>query len=234
MTTVVITGADMGLGLALVHRFLETGARVFAGRYGADHGLRRAQQIHGQQLGVVDLDVTDMASIRSAAAALAAKTEGVDILVNNAGVYLERPAVLLAELDLTDQHLEQTMAVNAFGPLRVTQQLLTLLESGQGKTIVNVSSEAGSIADAQRRSEFGYCMSKAALNMQTKLLSNLLGPRGFRVFAVHPGWMRTKMGGPDAAIDLQEAAAGIAELAVTVDLQQPGPYLDYRAQPLRW
>jgi NAD(P)-dependent dehydrogenase (short-subunit alcohol dehydrogenase family) len=234
MTTVIITGADRGFGLALVQCFLEAGARVFAGRYGDDHGLLRTQQTYRQQLGIVDLDVTDPNSIRAAAAVLAAQTGGVDILVNNAGVYLEQPSTPLAELDLADQHLEQTMAVNAFGPLRVTQQLLALLEQGVRKTIVNVSSEAGSIADAQRTGEFAYCMSKAALNMQTRLLSNLLGPRGYRVCAVHPGWMRTQMGGPTAEIDPPEAAEGIVQLALSTDLEQLGPYLDYRSQPLRW
>ena len=121
--------------------------------------------------------------------------------------------VPLEARDLSDGHLERAMQVNAFGPLRVTQRFLPLLERGAGKTIVDVSSEAGSIESAWRTCELEYSMSKAALNMQTRLLANALGPRGYRVVAVHPGWMRTDMGGTEADIASEEASRGIFRLA---------------------
>ena len=106
------------------------------------------------------------------------------------------------------------MDVNAFGPLRVTQQFLPLLEKGQMKRLVYISSEAGSIGDCPRKTEFGYTMSKAALNMEVKLLNNYLEPRGYAVFAIHPGWIRTDMGGPNADISAEEAAEDVYRLTL--------------------
>ena len=120
------------------------------------------------------------------------------------------------------------------GPLRVVQQFLSLMDKGEMKLILNISSEAGSIADSKRENQFVYCMSKAALNMQSKILHNYLQPRGFIVLIVHPGWMRTNMGGPSAAINSDESAAGIFDLAA----REPKPgdpiYIDYRGEPLPW
>jgi NAD(P)-dependent dehydrogenase (short-subunit alcohol dehydrogenase family) len=135
---------------------------------------------------------------------------------------------------LADQQLQQTMEVNAFGPLRVVQQFLSLLEHGEQKLIFNISSEAGSIADCRRESQFAYCMSKAALNMQSRILHNYLKPRGFRVLAVHPGWMRTNMGGPAASISPNESAAGILQLARREWNADDPIYMDYEGQPLPW
>ncbi len=100
-----------------------------------------------------------MASIRRAVLRVASLTQTLDILINNAAVYLPSKLVKpLSELDLTDGHLEETLNVNTFGPLRVTQQFLPLLDKGTGKLIINVSSEAGSIGDCRRSSEYAYCM----------------------------------------------------------------------------
>jgi len=126
------------------------------------------------------------------------------------------------------------MQVNAFGPLRVTQQFMPLLTKGSGKTIVNISSEAGSIGDAARTCEFEYCMTKAALNMQTKLLANALGNQGFRVLSIHPGQMRTDMGGPGADIAPEEASLGIVQIATDPTCATNGAYLDYRGKAMAW
>jgi NAD(P)-dependent dehydrogenase (short-subunit alcohol dehydrogenase family) len=116
----------------------------------------------------------------------------------------------------------------------MTQQFLPLLQKGQRKLIVNISSEAGSIADCQRQREYAYCMSKAALNMQSKILQNYLGSKGFKVLAVHPGWMQTDMGGSDADIHPDVAAEGIFELAARDWSSNDEIYLDYRGNSMRW
>jgi NAD(P)-dependent dehydrogenase (short-subunit alcohol dehydrogenase family) len=183
---------------------------------------------------IIPLDVADPGSIRQAVEKAREITPSLDILINNAAVHLENEIAALEDLDLEDGHLERTMAVNVFGPLRVAQQFLPLLEKGRGKLILNVSSEAGGIADCPRSREFAYCMSKAALNMQSRLLRNYLKPRGYTVLSVHPGWMRTDMGGPNADLSPDESAHGIFELATRGRLPPDEIYLDYRGRPLRW
>jgi NAD(P)-dependent dehydrogenase (short-subunit alcohol dehydrogenase family) len=231
--TVVVTGAERGLGLCLTRAFLAAGAAVVAGKRASDRNLRALGE-HGGKLTIVQMDVGDPASVRAAAVWVAARFEAIDLLVNNAGVHPGFQDVPLEDRDLGDGALEWTMQVNAFGPLRVTQRFLPLLEKGAGKVIVNVSSESGSIGAARRSAQFEYCMSKAALNMQTRLLANALGPRGYRVLAVHPGWMQTGMGGAGARVPPEEAAAGIFRLAVEPGAAENGAFLDHRGEPLPW
>jgi NAD(P)-dependent dehydrogenase (short-subunit alcohol dehydrogenase family) len=231
--TVFITGADKGLGLSLARRFLREGSRVFAGLH---RPASASSDLGGPFPGTfvpVPLDVTDLDSVRAAAGRVAELTGALDLLVNNAGVLLEARAPL-AEIELSSYPLRETMDVNAFGPLRVAQQFLPLLEKGGRKLVINISSEAGSIADCWRESEFAYSMSKAALNMLSKILQNHLGPRGFKVLAVHPGWMRTDMGGEGAAIEADEAAEGVFRLALRQWAPDDPIYMDYLGQPMRW
>jgi len=186
------------------------------------------------KLSLVELDVTDLTSIQRAARSVSEQTPALDMLINNAAVYLQKPARPLEELDFSDMHFQKTMDVNAFGPLRVTQQFLPLLEKGERKLIVNISSEAGSLSDCQRPTEYAYCMSKAALNMASRILQNYLKARGFKVLAIHPGWMRTDMGGQDADIHPDEAAEGIFQLAMKQWQPEDEIYMDYQGSILPW
>ena len=232
MGTVFITGADKGLGFSLAEKFLSEGFRVFAGQYSTGDQLQVLAARSPQMLTAVPLDVTDTESVRQAAHTVAGLTDALDILINNAAVYLEsdRPALE----DDPESHWLQTLNVNTLGPLRVTKQFLPLLAKGQRKMLINISSEAGSIADCWRDREYAYCMSKAALNMQSRILHNYLSPCGFTVLAVHPGWMRTDMGGPNADLDPDESAAGIFQLA-TRDWSPDDPiYEEYQGRPMRW
>lgn len=231
---ILITGADRGLGLSLVGRFLNGGFHVFAGAYGGTSNLAPLLDRFPKTLSIIPLDVADMESIRGAVARVSERVPALDILINNAGINLDKGIATLEDLDLTNQHLEQTMAVNAFGPLRMVQQFMPLLTKGQRKLIVNISSEAGSITNSARETEFAYCMSKAAMNMQTRILNNYLHPQGFDVLALHPGWMRTDMGGPEAHIHPDEAAEGIFKLAARAVPTGDLIYLDYLARPLNW
>ena len=231
---ILVTGADAGLGLSLVKCFLREGYEVFAGVYRSTVDLNPLAAEYASSLMLISLNVADMDSVCRSAQQVAGLTNALDIVINNAGIHLENSKSSLEHLDLADGHLEQTMEVNAFGPLRVVQQFLPLLEKGRQKLIVNISSEAGSIADCRRENQFAYCMSKAALNMQSKILQNYLKPRGFKVLAVHPGWMRTKMGGPQAALPSDESAEAIFKLATREWSAEDSMYVDYIGTSLRW
>jgi NAD(P)-dependent dehydrogenase (short-subunit alcohol dehydrogenase family) len=232
--TVFITGADSGLGLALATRFLDAGFTVLAGCFGSPDLLRQLADRFPGRLTIVAQDVADLASVRRSVAEVAAATDHLDILINNAGVCPPHAQALLPDLDLADGHLQRVMEVNAFGPLRVIQQLFPFLEKGRLKRIVNISSEAGSIADCCRESWFAYCMSKAALNAESHLLQRWLKPRGFKVLAVHPGWMRTGMGGPGADITPDESARGIFALATRDGSLDDHIYMDYTGKLMNW
>ncbi len=230
--TILITGASRGLGLALTETYASQGFTVFAGHRGPAPNLDKLTREASGTVVPVRLDVTNPDVIRSARVQVLQHTSGLDVLINNAAVLLETGRGRLETMNI-EVGLE-TFDANSLGPLRVVQAFLPLLRAGTRKLIVNVSSEAGSIADCWRKDEHLYCMSKAALNVQTAILRNQLAPEGFELLAVHPGWMRTEMGGPNADIDSKEAAAGILELTQTRRDPAVQFYVDYLGTPLRW
>lgn len=230
--TIFITGADKGLGLALTGRLLELGFTVFAGHYQTSPGLDSLREQWKKSLSLIPLDVTDDASVKRAWTQITSLTDHLDILLNNAGIHLENHRPPLVETDL--ESVRQTFEVNALGSLRITKAFHQLLLQGRRKLLVNISSEAGSLNDCWRESEFGYCMSKAALNMQSRILQNSLGKMGIQVLLIHPGWMRTDMGGNDADIHPNEAALAISTLILQEEPLKNGMYIDYHGEPLRW
>ena len=225
-----ITGSDKGLGRALTQRFLQADWRVFAGRYDLGRGVEDDAARGSAMLTEVPLDVTDLGSVREAARIVSSFSDSIDVLVNNAAVLSPLDGVL-EEADLGE--VMRTLDVNACGPLRVVQQFLPLLQEGRVKLIVNISSEAGSIQDCERTIWFGYCMSKAALNMQSRLLSNYLIPRGFSVLAVHPGGMQTDML-PNCTRSPEEAAESIYALVENRDLTSGELFVQFDGTALRF
>ncbi len=138
--------------------------------------------------------------------------ERLDLIINNAALLYRESAVNPIERIDLDAAAE-TLDVNALGPLRVLKHFLPLLYGGPRAMVVNLSSEAGGTPDCQRDAWYAYCMSKAALNMASMILQNYLREKGIKVLAVHPGWMRTRMGGEDAKYYNLESARAILELA---------------------
>ncbi len=225
--TLFITGADRGLGRALVSRFAARGDRVFAGTYLASTTY---DDIAGD-VTPVPLDVRSLASVKQAVATTAALTGSLDILLNNAGIHLDDQNRVLDDMDLEDGSLQAHFEVNTLGPLRCVQQFLPLLRAGRTRRIINISSEAGSIGQSWRVGAFGYCMSKAALNMQATILVNHLGREGFRIVNVHPGWLVSQIGGPHADITADTAAAGVLDWALRDWPTGRLTYIDYQGKP---
>jgi NAD(P)-dependent dehydrogenase (short-subunit alcohol dehydrogenase family) len=207
----VVTGADRGLGFALTQNLLEQGWRVFAGRYLDWPELAGLVARFPDTLRVVDLDVSSDESVKAAASQVAAATDSVDLLIANAAINRSAHVESVRESpDFEDMRAE--FNVNALGPLRTVEAFLPLLDAGRGKRLCFVSSEAGSIGASTRTGWFGYCMSKAALNMAVKNLFNDLGPKGYTFRLYQPGWMRTYMQGTkNLEADLEpEEGAGYA------------------------
>ncbi len=227
----LITGAARGLGLAMTRQLLESGVRISALVRAESDALRDLQARHEGRLDVHVADVSDEASIRQTFGEVAERRGHLDAIINNAVIYLDGSRPVLEEADLSI--CARTFEVNSVGPLRVAKHGLPLLRKGKRKLLVNVSSEAGSIGDCRRTTEFAYCMSKSALNMGSKLLQNYLAPQGIKVLVLHPGWFNSSGKGP-APISAEQAAVKVLE---TILKPQPldGPmYVDPSGKPLPW
>src|SRR4030042_4960799 len=212
MKTVLITGANTGLGLSLTKTYLKNNFLVFAGYVENKENLEKLKRDNKKNLFLIQMDVSSFDMIKKAVSSVKTKTEFIDILINNAGIFIKSNNNVLEELDF--ENFQYTMDVNAFGALKVTQQVLPLLKTGKTKLIINISSEAGSIKNCERDKGFAYCMSKAALNMESRILQNYLGQKGFKILAIHPGWLLTNMGGPKATIEPDDSADNIYKLSV--------------------
>lgn len=207
--TVLVTGADRGLGFALCAGLLKEGWQVFAGQHLPEwHELSNLKNEYPEALYLIALDVSSTDSVKAAAKAIQARTEHLDMLINNAGVTSKTIYATIREPQDYDE-MHRLYDVNTLGALRVVEAFLPLLERGQNKRLCFISSEAGSIGAAERTSWFGYCMSKAALNMGVKILFNDLHPSGYTFRVYHPGWLRSYMHGEksmEAAIEPEQAA----------------------------
>ncbi len=221
MPLALVTGASRGLGREVARRLAEEGFTVLAGV----RTPATMKPLPGVE--VLPLDVSDPASIASAAAAVKARHGHLDVLVNNAGILLDETTGLM---DLTADLLRRTLETNAIGPLLMAQAFARLM--GKGGRIVNVSSAGGQLSRPSSWSP-AYCISKTTLNAITVQLAVALKSRGIAVTAVCPGWVRTDMGGPGAPRSLQQGADSIlwpvlkAEPGTTGGLWQDGKRIDW-------
>ena len=206
MNTILITGANRGIGLELTRQLLQRGDRIFAGCRQPEKAaaLQDLQRTYGDQLAIVQIDVMDDESVAAAKTAVSTQTDHLDILINNAGVLV--PNETLADFDPAKMDL--TLQVNVIGPMRVTAQFVDLLRKGQNAKLINVSSQLGSIQKMTGSwGEYSYNSSKAALNMLSRMLSHDLRGDGVTVIALHPGWVQTDMGGQNAAVTVPDSAS---------------------------
>ena len=206
----VVTGADRGLGQALTAGLLKQGWRVFAGQYMPTWPeLETLAAAYPQTLTCMPLDVAALDSVQAAAATVRAATGRVDLLINNAGVTSPTTRRLLGEEAQDYAEMHRLFDVNTLGPIRMVEAFLPLMATSALKRLCFISSEAGSIGRARRTSWYGYCMSKAALNMAVKTMFNHLRPEGYSFRLYHPGWVRSYMSGQknlNGRLEPEEAA----------------------------
>jgi len=232
----LITGADRGLGFGLTKALLEQNWTVLAGRFLDWPELSWLESEHHGKLKILDLDVSSDQSVRAAAQMAINEVSKVDLLICNAAVQMSSHVDSIRD-DLNFDHMRKEFEVNTLGALRVTKEFLPLLESSPMKRICFVSSEAGSIGESQRTGWFGYCMSKAALNMAAKNLHNDLATRGYGIRLYHPGWMRTYMSGEknlEAHYEPEEAAQfALAHFLAERDESRLN-LVDWQGQEMPW
>jgi len=222
--TVLITGANRGLGLEFARQYAADGWNVIATARNPDG----ADELESLSVEALALDVADAASVDALATALEGRP--IDLLINNAGIF---PRVRgIEEIDFDDYG--RTLVVNSVGPVRVTRALLPNLRAGEMKTVVNITSRLGSIALTDNGVFYGYRESKAALNMFSRTLAMELKPEGFTVLTIHPGWVRTDMGGENANLSPEESVGGMRAVIAARGPDDTGTYWSYGGEEVPW
>lgn len=226
MNTVLVTGANRGIGFALVKNYLADGWQVHA-TYRSEASSTELLQLESDQLICHPLDVTDYQGLMEFANALPA----IDLLINNAGYYGPK-GYGFGNTDV--EQWRKVFEINTIAPLKLVEALYPNLQKGQLKKIACLSSKVGSMTENTSGGGYIYRSSKAALNSVVKSLSNDLTDKGFTVLALHPGWVQTEMGGPNALIDTKTSARGLAEVIEKADQNCSGQFINYNGDRLPW
>ena len=231
--TILITGAGRGIGLALTQALLNRGQRVMATCRRPDPAgpLQQLLLQPGMEgrLSIHPLDITSDESVASLARLMEQKGATLDVLVNNGAIFIDRQNTSLVNLDLG--HLVTTFQTNVVGVARITKALLPFLSRSKRPRIVNISSGAGLIATKRNSKYYAYSISKAALNMLTRMLEMEAREQSMCVVAVTPGRVRTEMGDSDAPLTPQECAESLATMIEKLQLSDAGRFLDREGRP---
>lgn len=230
MPTVLITGASRGLGLEFVRQYAQAGWRVHA-CYRDPKKAADLTRLAGGSDGKVTthaLDVADFGQIDALARSL--DGEALDVLLNNAGVYARGAPFGHLEYAVW----ERSFRVNSLAPVRMAEAFLEHVARGQRKVIANITSLMGSLTDNASGGSYAYRTSKAALNMATVCMAHDLKARGISTIVLHPGWVKTDMGGPDAPVEAAESVRGLRAVIDGATLEQSGKFFDYEGEPLPW
>ena len=227
MPSVLITGANRGLGLEFTRQYAADGWRVFAACRDPA-GARDLAAVEGD-VSAETLDVDDGPQVAS----LANKFSGqpIDVLINNAGIY--GPKDVTRDTVVYDAW-GQVFRTNAMSPLAVSAAFAANVAQGGQKKIITLSSIMGSIAENDSSGDFIYRSSKAAVNAVMKSLAGDLKSEGITVAVLHPGWVRTDMGGPDAAIEAPESVTGMRAVIAGLKESDSGRFLNYDGTEIPW
>ena len=224
MKTVLITGANKGIGFETAKQLAKSGCFVYLGSRDKANGLEAVKKLNDEGITnaeAIEIDITDINSVRQARQVLETKTPSLDILINNPGIAGEQPQDF-ATGDM--ENLRKIFETNFFGTVQTTQQFLPLLRKSAKASIINVSSEVGSIAmrmDAGRvrnRDRYNaYGASKTALNAFTVMLANELYETGITVNSVTPGYTATDLNQFQGSKTVEQGAVPIIKLAMESD-----------------
>ncbi len=233
MQTILITGANRGIGFELTRQLLQDDAAIFATcrapeRADALNNLAREQP---NRVTVLQMDVNDEASISAALKAVSAKTDALDLLINNAGIGGDEGGRIMGQLTATE--VGNVIATNAVGSLIVTQACRDLLKNGENPRVVMISSGMGSLQRAGG-SSYAYRMSKAAMNMAARVLAFDSAMAGIVTITVNPGWVQTDMGGPSASLKPEESGNALRALINSLTPADNGMFFQYDGSELPW
>jgi len=225
MPAALIVGASRGIGLEAARQYREDGWTVFA-TYRAEDDRLRLRDLGAQTLRLDVQRTEDIAGI-----AWQLEGERLDVAMVNAGVYGLRTSSI--QQPPTDEQFDLVMRTNVLAAMRLMPILAPLLAPAQG-SLAFVSSRMGSITEATASYGMLYRVSKAAVNMVARLAHADYAPVGIRVLALHPGWVRTDMGGPNADVAVSDSVSGLRRVIADRAAHPGGGFFDYRGQVIAW
>lgn len=226
---VLVTGANRGIGLEFVRQYANAGCRVI----GCCRDPIKAAQLNelaaasAGRVSVFALDVADFSQIERLASKL--NGEAIDLLINNAGVY---PKGSFGAIDYSEWH--RALLINTMAPMRMAECFVAHVAASRLRKIVTLSSKMGSIADNGSGGSTLYRTSKTAVNMLMKNLAIELKSRGIAVGTLHPGWVKTDMGGADALITVRQSVAGMRGVIESLSVANTGRFIAYDGQVIPW
>lgn len=232
MNTVLITGANRGIGLEFARQYAADGWQVVAccRQPQQAEALNRLADQYKDRFSIHRLDVRELAEIDQLSHKL--QDLPIDILINNAGVY---PHAQNGEFDrISYDDWMEAFRVNTFAPLKMVEALVEQIACSQLKIVATITSKMGSIADNQRGGSYIYRSSKAAVNMVVKSLAIDLQPRGIIAVLLHPGWVQTDMGGRGALISTKQSVTGMKSILGRVTHSDTGKFIAYDGQHIPW
>jgi len=225
---VLITGANRGIGLEFAKQYADDGWNVLAccREPLSANALQALANTH-RNVRVFALDVANFAQIDALASQL--KDEDIDVLINNAGVYSH------STFGKTDyDEWVKAFKINTMASLKMAEAFVQHITKSQLKKIVTITSKMGSIDDNTSGESYIYRTSKTALNMVMKSLSIDLKPYGVSVVTLHPGWVQTNMGGPNALINTQTSVSGLRKVIGNLSLSNTGKFIAYDGKEIAW
>ena len=232
MKTVLITGANRGIGLEFVRQYALDGWRVLAcARHLSTSGeLNQMASQFPDAIHVHALDVADHEQIMQLSRELF--KEKIDLLINNAGVY---PTVRGASFHQIDYEAwAYAFEVNTMAPLKMADAFYSQVSKSELKKIVTITSKMGSVTDNRSGGSYVYRSSKSAVNIAMKSLAIDLESKGIIVALLHPGWVRTDMGGPNGLISTEKSVSGMRHVIKELIHTDTGKFFAYDGQIIPW
>ena len=227
-STVLITGANRGIGLKFAEEYLKLGWYVIATCRDPSNASKLDQLVkNSKSLEIYPLEVSNTDQIHELVSKL--KNKPIDVLINNAGIHR---SCTLGSID--KQAWLESFAINSIAPYELTIHLLDNILQGSLKKVISITSKMGSIDDNTSGGSYIYRSSKTALNSIMRSLEHDLGHHGIATLTLHPGWVKTDMGGMGAWINVDESVAGMIKQIEKLNLSNAGRYVDYAGKKINW
>lgn len=236
MSRIFISGTNRGLGLEFVKQYLQKGDHVIATCRNPNDAfeLNELKKSYPENLTIFKLEVTNNQEREEVYNHVKEQFGSIDILINNAGIASGggSNSYILGELHSED--MRKVFNVNSIAPVLLAERFIDLLKKGKNPKIINITSGLSSLAQKDWVFRYSYCASKTALNMFSKLMALQLMDEGIIVIPLHPGHVKTDLGGSFAPINPKESIEGMIKVIESITMDDTGKFLDWRNEELPW